>query len=219
MSWKKRRLKNLLLYVVLDRETQGARDHIQVAQEAIKGGADIVQLRDKEASARELVDIGRRLREMTKKARALFIVNDRSDVAAECDADGVHLGQDDISIACARRILGEDRIIGKSTHSLEQALAACEEGADYISVGPVYKTPTKPDYEEVGLELIKEVKGNIKIPFIAIGGIDLTNIRGVLEAGATRIAVVRAVVAQDDIEEAARKLRDIIDDTARVSQK
>lgn len=209
----------MLLYVVLDRETQGARDHIQVAQEAIKGGADIVQLRDKEASARELVDIGRRLREMTKKARALFIVNDRSDVAAECDADGVHLGQDDISIACARRILGEDRIIGKSTHSLEQALAACEEGADYISVGPVYKTPTKPDYKEVGLELIKEVKWNIKIPFIAIGGIDSTNIREVLEAGATKIAVVRAVVAQDDIEEAARKLKDIIDDTARVSQK
>lgn len=219
MGLKNALLKDSILYVVLDRKSQKGRDHLFIAQRAIAGGADAVQLRDKEASVKDLVSAGKDIRALTKDKGVLFIVNDRTDVALECDADGIHIGQDDISVSCARKILGPDKIIGKSTHNISQAIAAQEEGADYISIGPVFSTPTKPDYKEVGLGLIKDAVNKIfKIPFVAIGGIDESNIKIVLESGATRIAVVRAVISQDDISAAAAHLKEIINDTTRVSQ-
>lgn len=201
-------MRDFKLYVIIDRKTCGERDIVYVAKEAVAGGADAIQLRDKETSARELIKCGLAIRKLTRKARVLFVINDRPDIARAVDADGVHLGQDDLPIEVARSILGRNKIIGLSTHSLMQAKEAQKNGADYIGVGPIYATPTKPEYNAVGTDLIKKVKDAIKIPFVAIGGIDSSNIDEVLAAGATRIAVVRAVCGAENIRSAARYLKE-----------
>ncbi|MBI1976658.1 MAG: thiamine phosphate synthase [Candidatus Omnitrophica bacterium] len=198
------------LYVILDRKSQKGRSFLETAELAINGGADVIQLRDKEAATREFIKEGTSLRELTRRRGVLLIVNDRVEAAAALNADGVHLGQDDLPIEAARKILGHGKIIGKSTHSLEQALEAEREGADYIGVGPVFATPTKPLYPAVGLGLVSEVSRRIKIPFVAIGGVGLENIRQVLDSGAVNIAVVRSVVGAEDIEQSARELKKII---------
>ncbi len=214
MTWKKEAFKNFKLYAVTNitgPETSVARK----VQRAYLGGADIVQLRSKNVSDRSLLKIGAFIREIADGYGRLFFVNDRPDLAIALKADGLHLGQDDMPIAVARRLCrlaGRRLWIGKSTHSLAQALAAEKEGADYIGVGPIFGTPTKPDYKPVGVELIRQVKCKIKIPFVVIGGIDETNIHNVLEAGATRIAVVRAIFQARDIYAAAKKLRRQIED-------
>lgn len=180
---------------------------IYVAKEAIAGGADVIQLRDKDATAKELIKVARPIRQLTHKTKVLFIINDRLKIAKAVDADGVHLGQDDSPIKVARSILGRNKIIGLSTHSLSQAKEAQKSGADYISVGPIFATPTKPEYKAVGLDLIKKVKRAIKIPFVAIGGIDASNIDEILSAGASHVAVVRAVCGAKDIRRAASFLK------------
>ncbi len=195
------------LYVILDKKCQRGRSFLETAQAAIRGGADVIQLRDKELSTKELIQQGIPVRELTRQTGTVFIVNDRVDVAVALQADGIHLGQDDLPIETAKKILGFQVLIGKSTHSLEQALTAEREGADYIGVGPVFATPTKPSYPPVGLELVKEVSERIKIPFVAIGGIDVRNIQEVLDKGAVNIAVVRAVVGAENVEEAAWQLK------------
>ncbi|MBI3292731.1 MAG: thiamine phosphate synthase [Elusimicrobia bacterium] len=172
-----------------------------------EGGADAIQFRDKTMLAGELVRVGKRLVVIARRFQVLLIVNDRPDVALAIDADGVHLGQDDLSIAVARRILGPSKLIGRSTHSLDQALQAEAEGADYIAIGPIFTTPTKPEYPPVGLELIGRVQSRVGIPVVAIGGIDAANLDQVLEAGAVRVAVVRAVCAVSDPEAATRTLK------------
>ncbi len=194
--------------MIIDKKTAAGRDLAYLAKEAIAGGADIIQLRDKEASARELIKTGLAIRGFTLKKKVLFIVNDRPDIAFAVDADGVHLGQGDLPIETARALLGRKKIIGISTHSLRQAAEAQKRGADYIGVGPVFPTPTKPDYDAVGLDLIKSVKARIKIPFVAIGGIDRFNIDKVVSAGAIRVAVVRAVCGAADIRRAAGILKE-----------
>ncbi len=201
------KISSYQLYVILDRKCQRGRSFLETARAAIRGGADVIQLRDKELSAKELIRQGTPVRELTRQTEILFIVNDRLDVAVALQSDGVHLGQDDLPIDAAKRILGSKVLIGKSTHSLEQALEAEREGADYIGVGPVFATPTKPSYLPVGLELVKEVSERIKIPFVAIGGIEAGNIREVIGQGAVSVAVVRAVAGAENIEEAARQLK------------
>lgn len=201
------KLIDFKLYVIIDGKFSKGRSLVYLARQAIAGGADAIQLRHKEASARELVEIGRRLRVLTKKEKILFIVNDRVDIAYGVDADGVHLGQDDLPLEVARSILGKKKFIGISTHSLPQALKAQERGADYIGVGPIFSTPTKPDYKAVGTALIEKIKDKIKIPFVAIGGIDETTIDKVIASGAQRVAVVRAVCAANDIKMAAKRLK------------
>ncbi len=208
MRLRKKQVRDYSLYVVLDRPAAKGRDFFYIASEAISGGADILQLRDKEAEDAQLIELGKRMRDTANKNRVIFIVNDRADLALELDADGVHLGQQDLSIKTARRILGKNRIIGISTHSLEQAIEAERSGADYISVGPIFGTPTKPAYMPVGLDLISAVRKIIKIPFVAIGGIDLTNLKDVLAAGARIVAVVRAVVSADDVSLSAKRLKE-----------
>lgn len=214
MISKKGCLRNLIndkryrLYVIVDRKACGKRDLVYVAKEAIAGGADIIQLRDKEASVKELIGLGRAIRNLTRRSKALFIMNDRPDVAKAVDADGVHLGQYDLPIDVARSVLGKNKIVGLSTHSLRQAQEAQIDGADYIGVGPIFPTPTKPEYKAVGTGLIEKVKDKIKISFVAIGGIDESNIDEILAAGATRVAVVRAVCAAKDIRSAARHLKE-----------
>jgi len=201
-------LRDFRLYVIIDKKAAIGRDLAYIAEEAIAGGADIIQLRDKESQARELVEAGRAIRKVVGKDKALFIVNDRPDIALAIGADGVHLGQDDLPVDCARSVLGKDKIIGLSTHSLEQAAAAQDSGADYIGVGPVFSTPTKPGYKAVGLGLIERVKEMNGIPFVAIGGISAANIGDVIAAGASRVAVVRAVCGAKDVRGAAKRLKD-----------
>ena len=174
---------------------------------AIQGGASVVQLRDKKASRRQLVDSAKELLRVTRPLGVPLIMNDDTDAAQESGCDGVHLGQDDGPLAAARKILGPGSIIGRSTHSPEQAKAAELEGFDYIGVGPVFGTPTKPTYTPVGLELVKFAAANIKIPFVAIGGIDASNIEQVRSAGAKTVAAVRAVMSARDPEAAAKQLR------------
>lgn len=201
-------MRDFRLYVIIDSKATKGRDLVYVAKEAVAGGADIIQLHEKETSAREIVEVGRAIRKAIGTESAVFMMNDRPDIALAVEADGVHLGQDDIPVDAARAILGKGKIIGLSTHSLVQAEVAQKSGADYIGVGPVFSTPTKPDYKAVGIGLISEVKKISKIPFLAIGGIDETNLDDVITAGAQRIAVVRAVCGSEDIGQAARRLKE-----------
>lgn len=195
------------LYVIVDGQALKGKDPVRVAEAAIRGGADCIQWRDKSACDREALEVARRLRELTRRVKALFIVNDRLDVAMAAGADGVHLGHEDLPVPAARALLGEPILIGRSTHSLQEALDAQRQGADYIGVGPVFSTPTKPDYRAVGLGLLGEVRTRLSIPWVAIGGIDLENLPLILSAGAPGVAVVRAVAAASDPEQAARSLK------------
>lgn len=201
-------IRDFRLYVIVDRKACGRRQPVYVAREAIAGGADVIQLRDKQANAKELVKVGRTIRSLTYRKKVLFIINDRPDIAKAVGADGVHLGQDDLPIDVARSILGRKKIIGLSTHSVLQAREAQKSGADYIGVGPIFATPTKPEYKAVGVDLIKKVRNKIRIPFVAIGGIDESNIDEILDAGAISVAVVRAVCGAKDIKGAAKYLKE-----------
>lgn len=165
-----------------------------VVEAALQGGLSLVQYRDKDTADLDRLEIARQLRQLCQQYGAIFLINDRIDLALAVDADGVHLGQQDMPIAIARQLLGPQKIIGRSTTNLEEMQRAIQEGADYIGVGPVYETPTKAGKASVGLEYIRHVAKNVSIPWFAIGGIDVNNVNEVLNAGAERIAVVRAIV-------------------------
>ncbi len=202
---------NLDLYVVTDETIAGGRGHKEIARMALAGGADVIQLRDKRLSCRELVVTGRRISALAKTAGALFIVNDRLDVALSCGADGVHLGQGDLRVDTARQIAPENFIIGVSVGSLDEARSAFAQGADYVAVSPVFATNSKIDAGPGhGLALIESIRRETQAPVIAIGGINETNLREVISAGANGIAVISAVVGKQDIERAARDLRELI---------
>ncbi|MEN3283585.1 MAG: thiamine-phosphate pyrophosphorylase [Solirubrobacteraceae bacterium] len=174
---------------------------------ALAGGADLFQLRDKDASDDELLAAADTARERCRAAGALFVLNDRPDLAAACGADGVHVGQDDTPVARARAIVGDDMLVGLSTHSMKQAQAGCRGGADYIAVGPVHATPTKEGRPAIGVEPIKYAAAHVDIPWFAIGGIDAKTVGDVATAGARRIVVVRALTDAADPEAVARDLR------------
>lgn len=207
MNWKKKAFDNFKLYAVTDLGEEDP-DIFRKVEEACRGGADIVQLRSKTLSDGALYRIGVRFRRIADRHRRLFFVNDRPDLALAVKADGVHLGQEDLPLEGVRRILrGKKLWVGRSTHSLKEALAAVREGVDYIGVGPIFGTPTKPDYRPVGLGLIRQVRQRVNIPFVCIGGIDRHNVGQVLAAGARRVAVVRAVFGERDVYQATVKLR------------
>jgi thiamine-phosphate pyrophosphorylase len=204
------------LYVITGDKFSRGRPVVEVARAAIEGGATVLQLREKDFTARQLIDAGYQLRRLTREKGVTFIVNDRVDVALAVGADGVHLGQDDLPIGMARRILGPGKIIGISTHSVEQALEAQRQGADYIGVGPVYETRTKDDVQApVGVDLVRQVASVVSIPKVAIGGIKAHNVEEVIAAGADGVAVITAVVAAEDVSGAARELRSRIDNARR----
>jgi thiamine-phosphate pyrophosphorylase len=186
------------LYLVTDDVPDG------LLAAALEGGVDVVQLRMKDAPDEAILAAGKRFRRLTRDARALFVVNDRPDLAVRCEADGVHVGQDDMPVAEVRAA-APGLLVGLSTHSPEQIRAAA--GVDYIGVGPVYATPTKEGRAPVGLELVRAAVEAATVPWFAIGGIDETNVDDVVAAGATRIAVVRAIRDADDPRAAARTLR------------
>jgi thiamine-phosphate pyrophosphorylase len=174
-------------------------------REALDGGADVVQLRNKVAEPADLFEAARLVAVHARARKALFIVNDHLDLAIDAGADGVHLGQDDLSVEAARSRW--DGLVGRSTHSLDEALEAQRQGVDYLGVGPVYPTPTKPGRPPVGLELLQAVAAAVSIPWFAIGGIDSANLDDVLGAGACGVAVVRAVCEAREPAAAARALR------------
>lgn len=183
-------------------------DRIGTVDAALRGGADIFQLRDKHASDDELLAAAEAARAACDRHGALFVINDRPDLVGATGADGVHLGQDDMAVADARAVVGPDVLIGLSTHTPAQIDAAA--GADYIGVGPVHATPTKRGRPAVGLELVRHAAAHATVPFFAIGGIDAGNLADVVAAGASRAAVVRAIGEAPDPEAAARALRSVL---------
>lgn len=199
------------LYVVTDSDLSKGRSDAEVARLAYEGGADAVQLRMKHASKEEMLDQAMKIREIADECCKFFFVDDNVEVAIESGADGVHLGQSDMPCAQAREMMGDLPIIGVSVNTVDQAIAARDAGADYLGIGSIFRTSTKPDAEQsVGLGPIMEIRQAVDLPIVAIGGINRGNIQDVIRAGADCAAVVSAVVAQDDIKAAAHELRDMI---------
>lgn len=181
------------LYAITDTQRSNC-SHAEIVSRMLAGGARLIQLRDKEASAKEMMEAARECLELTRAAGAKLIINDRVDVAMVTDADGVHLGQEDLTVAEARALLGPDKIIGISTHSLAQVEAALTTTVDYIAVGPIFTTTTKSNPEPVvGLELLRQARSLTSLPLVAIGGITLATAPKVLAAGADSIAVISAL--------------------------
>jgi thiamine-phosphate pyrophosphorylase len=201
---RRQRLQAARLYLVCDDRSD------EFLEAALGGGVDIVQLRIKERSDAEIVTAARRFAAACKRHGALFVLNDRPDLARAAAADGVHVGQDDLPAAQARELVGADLLVGLSTHTPEQIDAAAGAPVDYIGVGPVHETPTKPGRPAVGLELVRYAAAGVGVPFFAIGGITCANASAVHHAGATRIAVVRALTEAADPRRAATALREQI---------
>jgi thiamine-phosphate pyrophosphorylase len=188
------------LYAILDLAYVAPNEVASVAESVLQGGADVLQLRGKKQSPNELREIGAELHRLTKSAGVPLIINDHAEVARDLAAEGLHLGQDDLDIAAAREFVRrDDCLIGKSTHSLAQALAAAEEGADYIGFGPLFATPTKPDYAPIGLAEIHRAHELVRLPIFCIGGIKLENLGEVLAAGAKRVVIVSGLLQSADI--------------------
>ena len=194
------------LYLILDTEALGGRSEVEVANQAIRGGAKAIQLRDKQHTKTELLEIARRLRGICAEKEVLFIINDYLDIALATGADGLHLGQGDLPISEARRLLSIDKLVGCSTTTLSEAVRAQSEGADYIAVGAIYPTPSKEKYKLVGLKTMRRIRKKISSPLVAIGGIDETNVEEVIGAGADGIAIISAILGAEDVEGATRKL-------------
>ena len=195
-------LEDARLYFVVE---ASASDRLLEA--ALAGGCDLLQLRDHDATDDELLAAAERFRDACDRHDALFVVNDRPELALQAGADGVHIGQDDLPVADVRRLVGPDVLIGLSTHSSEQFAAGLESEADYLSAGPIWETPTKAGRPSTGLELVRHAAATATKPFFAIGGIDAANIAEVVAAGATRAVVVRAIRDAEDPAAAARALK------------
>lgn len=194
------------LYVIIDPELLGEKDEVATCQQAIRGGARVIQLRDKKRDKADVLTSARRLKAACAKSTVPFIMNDYLDVAVAADADGVHLGESDLPVAEARRLLPIDKLIGRSTKTIQQAKRAEADGADYIAVGSMYTTTSKEKFTVVGLERLRQIRQAVALPIVAIGGINADNISDVTGAGADAVAVISAVLAADDVEKAARSL-------------
>lgn len=204
------RLAGLGLYVIIT-ESLCKGDWFATARAALEGGADMIQLREKGLSDRELLDRATRLTTLCHDHGALFIMNDRVDIAAACGADGAHLGQDDLPVTAARKILPDRAIVGVSTHTIAQAREAIDAAPDYVAVGPMFATSTKPQEHVAGPSTLVEARRLTGIPFVAIGGIGMENVDSVVGAAACIVCVCTAVIARDDPKHAARQLRDAIE--------
>jgi thiamine-phosphate pyrophosphorylase len=210
------RLGGVRLYVLLDGGVSLAAFR-SLAEAVIGAGAPAVQLRDKALSDRDLVERGHLLRELTRGGKTLFIMNDRPDLAALVGADGVHIGQDDLSVKDARAIVGPRKLVGVSTHSVDQARRAVLDGASYIGIGPAFPSQTKRFHQHVGTEMVAAVVAQVRLPAFAIGGITTANLSQVLEVGCTRVAVSAAVTAAPHPAEAVRTLLRMLDEAAAAS--
>src|SRR5215218_2649028 len=207
------RIGSARLYLVCDARPRA------FLEAALRGGVDVIQLRDKMLGDADLIAAAREFRAAADRFRALFVLNDRPDLVAACDADGVHVGQDDGGVAEARAVVGPDRIVGRSTHAPDQGAAAdADADVDYLAVGPVHETPTKPGRPAAGTEYVEWAAANVAKPWFAIGGLDTTNVGEVVAAGASRIVVVRAIAAAADPEAAARELRTALEGRVGAAQ-
>ena len=210
------RLSSARLYVIVD-TGYVALDRVPfVTEQLVLGGVDLIQLRAKKLPLAAIADLGQKMRAIIPsdrpEARVLFILNDHPELVSEMGADGIHVGQDDLSVAEARTRSGRGAIVGKSTHSLDQAIAAEKEGADYIGVGPIYATPTKPDYVPVGPALIGQVRAAVRVPQFCIGGINEKTLPEVIAAGAQRVVIVSALLQSSDIPDYCRRVRKQIEE-------
>jgi thiamine-phosphate diphosphorylase len=205
-------IKNWQIYIITDEALSQGRTHLEIAAAAIRAGAAVIQLRDKTASGRVFYETASKLRTMTRESKVSLIINDRIDIALAVDADGVHVGQEDIPALQARELIGPHRILGVSAGILEEALEAEKQGADYLGVGPIFEArSTKADAGlPKGPELIVQIHQYCQLPLIAIGGIKLSNIKEVIHAGATGAAVISAIVSAENIEEETLKFVKIL---------
>lgn len=204
------------LYVITDEGLSRGLTHVEIARRAIAGGADVIQLRDKRMGGEELLSCALEIRALTKAAGVSFIVNDRLDIAIASKADGVHLGQDDLPAGIAKPLLPSGLILGVSAGTLEEAVQAEKDGADYIGLGPICQTGSKKDAGPVcGFDLISQVKKHVSIPVVVIGGIGPDNVKAAIDAGADGLAVISAVVSQDDVTLAAKRLKELIEGAKR----
>lgn len=195
------------LYGILDLGYVEIRDIGKMAEAMIAGGVDLIQLRAKKLASAQIAEIAAELHCVTAARGVPLIINDHPEIARVVPAEGVHLGQDDLPIAQARKITGADCMVGKSTHSVDQAIRAFYEGADYIGFGPIFATPTKPDYSPVGLDEIQKVHDAVRIPIFCIGGLKLENLAQVIEAGARRVVIVSGLLQARDAAEYARSAK------------
>lgn len=197
----------LEVYLVTDRRLAGERDEAEIVLSALRGGVRLVQYREKELSTRRQIEQAGRLLRLARQHQAFFLVNDRVDVALAIGADGVHLGQEDLPLPTARRLLGRSKIIGVSVQSPEEARWAEAAGADYLGISAVFPTSTKPDADAIGLEGIRAIRSAVRLPLVAIGGINMENAAQVIKAGADGVAVVSAIVGASDPQAASARLR------------
>lgn len=187
------------LYVIIDRQFLAGRSEVEATRQVIQGGARVIQLRDKLRNKRDIIAVAHELKQVCIEANVLFIMNDHMDVAVAVDADGVHLGVNDLPVPMAREMMSLEKIIGCTVRTVEQAIKAQEDGVDYIGVGAIYPSSTKADAEVVGLERLHEIKRKVSMPIVAIGGINETNVNPVIETGADSVAVISAVLSTDDM--------------------
>ena len=203
-------LSECRLYGIIDLGYVERRNAAGIAEQMVEGGVDLIQLRGKNKPIGELVDLAAELHDFMAKSSTPLIVNDHAEIAARVPVEGVHVGQDDDSVEIVRQKARRDILVGKSTHSLEQARAAEREGADYIGFGPIFATPTKPDYPAIGLQKIRRVHAEVNLPIFCIGGINIDNLQGVIDAGAKRVVMVSALLKAHSIVDYARCATDML---------
>src|SRR6266478_7739356 len=205
-----RALGECRLYGIVDLSYIEESEAARVVEQMIEGGVDLIQLRGKEKPLDELIDYAARLHELTARSSTPLRGNDHAEVASQIPVEGVHVGQDDDPIEVARCKAGREIVVGKSTHSVEQALAGQREGADYLGFGPIFATPTKPDYQPIGLKEIEGVHRDVVLPIFCIGGIKIDNLKQVITAGARRVAIVSGLLKAVDIAEYARACKRVL---------
>lgn len=206
----KEKLEDMDLYFITDSRLT-RKTILEDVKSAIRAGVKIIQYREKGESTQDMIKEAKEIGELCKKNKVLFIINDRVDIVLAVDADGVHLGDKDMTYSMARKILGSKKIIGLTVHNVREAVEAERIGADYVGVSPIFETKTKLDAgRPAGLKLIKDVKKAIKIPFVAIGGINENNIGSVIEAGTRSVAAISAIVTKDNVEKECKKFREVI---------
>ncbi len=199
------------LYGIIDLSYVESRGALDIAQKMMDGGVDILQLRGKRETPGQLEELGEALHLITSQSGVPLVINDHPQVARNIGAEGAHVGQDDMSVKEAREEAGTGVIVGKSTHSLEQAVTAAEEGANYIGFGPLFATPTKPDYKPIGLDLIAEVYRRVSLPLFCIGGIKLENLEQVITAGGRRVVIVSGLLMAKDVAAYARGCKEMLE--------
>lgn len=209
MTWRKLDFSDVALYAVTP-EVTDPEATLRTIDRLLDGGVDAVQLRCRGLSDRSTVDLAKRIKERCAKSGALFLLNNRPDIALAADADGVHIGHEDLPIPFVRELIGHRKILGVSTHAVPEALDAQRNGADYVSCGPVWATPTKPTYPAVGLGLIGLYRAALRVPFVVIGGVNRENIDSVVKTGAACVAVVRGLFEAPDPAAAAKFFKDKI---------